>query len=240
MELAQFKKAVFKTLEIKPAKEGLRRIARKSATVNVAHSIVGLKTATGEMVKALEPYVLGMQLNDALRQEAKVKAGDVAYYLTVLAKVARVKMPSTNRKVQLKGKTLTKALLELDAIAVDLLDEYKETFIGHEINMEKVRELLAPFPLLLYGVCYQLFNEPIATIMDASYAHLTESYPQGFFDVPKAEPAAEAKPVAKAVTKEPAKASAKASATVKKAVPKAAPKVAIKKAKPAKQTEAVK
>lgn len=215
MELAQYKRAVLKTLDVKPAKEGIRKIARKSATVNVAHTIVGLKTATGEFLEAMEPYLLGKQLNDSIRKDAAVKLGDVTYYLTALAKIVRVKMPSTRRKTPLKGKTLTKAILELDQTASKLLDEYKVSFIGDDINLEKVRELLTPVPLLVYGISYQLFNEPIAALMDKSFEGFAGNYPQGYFDLPKrekaeaaTEPATEAsnpasKPKAKAAKKQP-------------------------------------
>lgn len=181
MLLAQYKRSVYKTLSIKPAKDGLRKVARKTPTTNLAHAIVGLKSETGELLQGMEQYILGFPLDDAMKQNAREELGDIVYYTTVLCKTLRIKMPASTKKVALKG-TLTKALLQLDGIATDLLDQYKKSFYGRDLDMEKIATIAQPLPHLLYAINYTLFHDPIATTMDGNIAKLSHRYPEGFFN----------------------------------------------------------
>lgn len=182
MDIVSYKKAVFKTLSIKPAKEGLRKVARKTPNTNIAHAIVGLKSETGELLQGLQPYILGVQLNATMRSNAQEELGDIAYYTTVLCRTLHVKMPSATKKVLLKGTTLTKAILELDSIATNLLDQYKKAFYGRDLDMALITKLTEPVPALLYAICFTLFQQPVSVVMDGNIAKLTARYPQGFFD----------------------------------------------------------
>jgi hypothetical protein len=117
-----------------------------------------------------------------MRKNAMEELGDIAYYATVLCRTLHVKMPSTGKKVLLKGMTLTKAVLLLDSHATDLLDQYKKTFYGRDLNIELITKLTNEVPVLLYSICYELFKQPVGVVMDGNIAKLSDRYPQGFFD----------------------------------------------------------
>lgn len=182
MDVPSYKRAVMKTLSVKPAKEGMKVMMRKIATLNVAHGIVGLKSETGELLEGLQPYLLGHQLNDTMRHNAMEELGDCAYYMTVLCRTLHVSLPASTKKVALKGMTLSKALLDLDKIATDLLDQFKKTFYGRELNIETITKLLKEFVPLYYAVCFTLFGAPVAVVMDGNIAKLSARYPKGYFD----------------------------------------------------------
>ena len=159
----------------------MRKVARKTTTTNLSHAIVGLKSETGELLQGLHAYILGTQLNDAMRSNAREELGDIAYYTTVLCKVLKIKMPTSSKKVALKNMTLTDALLRIDGVATDLLDQYKKSFYGRDLDMLKIAEIAQPLPALLYAINYTLFHDTISVTMDGNVAKLAARYPEGFF-----------------------------------------------------------
>ncbi len=182
MNNASYKKAVFKTLSVKPAKDGLRKLVRKAPTLNLSHAIVGLKSEMGELMQGLEGYLLGKQLTPAMKHNAMEELGDAGYYLTVACRSLHITMPASTKRVALKGMTLTAALLKLDSLATDMLDQFKKTFYGRDLNMEAVAALVKEFIPLYFAVVYTLLGMTVAVVMDGNIAKLSARYPQGFFD----------------------------------------------------------
>jgi NTP pyrophosphatase (non-canonical NTP hydrolase) len=182
MDLATYRKNVFKTLSIKNAKEGMRKVARRTPTTNIAHAIVGLSTEVGELLEGLQPYLLGFQFTDELKRNAREELGDISYYTVVLCKMLKIKMPTSTKKVALKGMTPTKALLTLHKISNDLLDQYKKSFYGRDMDVQLIAEIAQPLPNLLYAIHFWMFHEPIASTMAGNIAKLAARYPEGTFD----------------------------------------------------------
>jgi hypothetical protein len=179
-----FKRNVAKTLAPKPAKEGIRKIARKTAATITAQAVVGLKVSTGELHRALEAYLLGFQLTDALRLHARENLGDVLYQLAVLSKILKVKLPGSRKKVYLKGMTMTQAVLRLDQVATDMLGLYLSTFKGQDLAMTEIKKKFEDLPLLVYQIVGTMLNVPVGVVMDTEIEKLEEQYPAGLFAAP--------------------------------------------------------
>ena len=56
--------------------------------------------------------------------------GDIGYDLTALARVLKVKLPSSTKKSKLVG-TRGAALLQLDSLATDLLRQVEQSLFRH-------------------------------------------------------------------------------------------------------------
>ena len=120
MQIGTFRKNVMKTVAVKGSKLGIRTVSRNTNKTNIAHAIVWLKGHVGSLLQVLTPYVLGAQMSAEHKADALVVMGDIAYDLTVLCRVLKVKMPSATKKSKLTG-TRTAGLMELDSLATDLL-----------------------------------------------------------------------------------------------------------------------
>lgn len=136
-----YRHKVFKTLSQKPAQASMRKLAGNLRMVNVAHATTGIATEMGEVLKGLMPYITGScQLSPCLTQSAAEELGDVLYYVVVLAKMVKVKLPNLSKKSLLKGQTLTSAILQMSVLSTDMLDMTKKNFYGVETTTIVVPE----------------------------------------------------------------------------------------------------
>lgn len=136
MDIATYRKNVFKTLSIKPAKAGLRYVSQNTLRTNVFHASVGLASEVMEVFGAISPYLLGSsRLSEQMKIEAFAEMGDLGYYMVVLAKCLKVKLPSSSKKVLLKGMTRSAALFELLRLSEGILDLSKKVLYGPENKM---------------------------------------------------------------------------------------------------------
>lgn len=135
MELSLYRKNVFKTLSVKPAKLGLRFVAGNTKRINVMHCAIGLHTEISEFVVGMSPVITGAsRLTDDLRLHLFGELGDALYYTTVLAKELKVKLPSSTKKVKLKDMTRAAAAMKLLGIACEIGGLAKKSFYGPKMK----------------------------------------------------------------------------------------------------------
>lgn len=122
MEAKDFKRNSFKTLNPKAYKEGFRVVLKKRRDLNLATSVLATRSAVGHLMRDLQPFIVpGVQLNDTLRGKAKEALGTVLQHASNTAKLLKVKVPSSNRKIKPKHSP-TLLLLECERIASEMLD----------------------------------------------------------------------------------------------------------------------
>lgn len=137
MENSIYRKNVFKTLSIKPAKEGLRYVSRNTVRTNTMHAAIGIFTEAGEFVTELIPYLLGVsQLTEQMKIKAFEEMGDIGYYLAVLSRSLKVKLPASSKKAKLKGQTRSAAILEVLRITSEIAGLSKKVFYGPVMTTE--------------------------------------------------------------------------------------------------------
>lgn len=117
METALYRRNVFKTLGVKPAKAGLRYASRNTARTNVLHAAVGLATEVGELIEVMENYLLIGRSTAEEKNLALEEMGDFAYYMMVMAKITKAKVPGSGKKLKLEG-TRGAALLNLQRLII--------------------------------------------------------------------------------------------------------------------------
>lgn len=222
MDTSLYRRNVFKTLSIKPAKEGVKYAARNTARINMLHGAVGLATEAMELLEAVQNYVLIGRMTQDEREAAFDEMGDCGYYLIVLAKAVKAKVPGAGKKLKLVG-TRTKALLDFVNYAQRILSAQKKVFYGTKtkvhlqfperrvldaeaqavVDAERVqvlRSLVEAAIDLFYRLSYDMFGVTPATVFDGNIAKLTPRYGAGFFEQEKAL-AEKDKPAEKAVIK---------------------------------------
>ena len=143
MDNATFRKNVFKTLSVKPAKLGLRNVAKNTNRTNIMHASIGIATEAMELVVGLGPYLLGSsKLTDTMKVNAFEEMGDLGYYLAVLAKSLKFKLPSSSKKVRLKGMTRSEAVLQLLEASSLIGDVAKKNFYGPVMKKRVIERVL--------------------------------------------------------------------------------------------------
>lgn len=171
----------------KGPKYGLRQIMRKTALVDVSHGIVGFKDETGEILMALQKYILGFQMTDQMKLHLEEELGDALYFLTVIHKKLKLKMPPAGRKHKLQKMTVTEALLNLDAMSTHILNLWKKAFYGKEVDYEKIGVYAQEAINVLYGIAGVVLEKTPSQIMESNIAKLSHRYPEGTFSQSSAE-----------------------------------------------------
>lgn len=120
MQIGTFRRNVAKTMGTKSIKTALRMVSKNTARVQVANAIVSLAGNTGRLLQTLSLYVLGLPQTQEMKEHAIISLGDIGADLTALARVLKVKLPSSTKKIKLVG-TRGAALLQLNSLATDLL-----------------------------------------------------------------------------------------------------------------------
>jgi hypothetical protein len=227
MDNGTYLKNVMRTLSTKQAQLGLRYAAAKLNRTHFMHATIGLSSEMVEVFTALSPWLLGArQWNKDFEVMARDELGDVGYWVRVLAKLLKVKLPSSTKRIKLKGMTKSEALFKMNAIAGQLASLGKKNFYGPQMmestkktptgktrlvidkdstqaveqeRFNKARALLEEFVPLYWQVSFELFHEPPAELFVENFAKLSERFPKGYFDA-KAE--AEKDPVKEAMAVE--------------------------------------
>lgn len=187
METAVFKRNVLRTLSAKTAKAGLRTIARKTPSVFVLQAIIGLNTEFGRLKNALHPYMLGHQLTDGIRTDAKSSAGGVYYYTVLLARTLKTKIPGSGKKVHLKDMTMTEGLLKLDTLTGDLMYSAAGVFSGEDLDLDDIKATCDSIIALLWPLTYDLIGTTPAEVFEEYMAGLSNVFPTGLFSSDDAE-----------------------------------------------------
>jgi len=137
MTIGTFKRHVGKTLAVKVTKSALRNATKNSARVQIAQATVALKGNTGRLLEINTQYLLGMQATQEMKDESFVAMGEVGYDLIALARVLKVKLPSSTKKIKLTG-TRSAALLMLDGLSTNLLRRVEQgLFVAPKTTMVK-------------------------------------------------------------------------------------------------------
>lgn len=134
MDNVTYRRNVLKTLSVRPAKAGLRWTLRSTNRVNLMHAVHGLHSEVSEFIVGLTPVLLGQQLSEEHKINAFEELGDIGYYLTVLAKCLKVKLPGSGKKLTIKTGTRAERILELLALSSAMLDLTKKTFYGPKMQ----------------------------------------------------------------------------------------------------------
>jgi hypothetical protein len=181
MDSATFKRNVLRTVGVKTAKFGLRSTARDPVATNVLHGIFGLNTEVGGLLQTMRPYILGYQLNQGMLQDAFTAFGGVSYFVVLLAKALKVKVPGAGTKHHLKGMTPGEALMKLNTLSGDLLYFGMDVFHGGMANPADAAPLVKQFIELLWPLMYELLQVPPADVFEAYSNALAQGYPEGVF-----------------------------------------------------------
>lgn len=137
MQIGTFRRNVGKTLAVKATKTALRTVSKNTARTTIAQATVALKGHTGQLLQATGQYLLGAQASQEMKDAAFVVLGDIGYDLTILARVLKVKLPSSTKKIKLVG-TRSAALLQLDGLTTNLLLQVeKGAFVGPKMTTVK-------------------------------------------------------------------------------------------------------
>jgi hypothetical protein len=136
MQTGLYRKTVMKALSTKPAKLGLKLVAKSNARTNLALASVGMTTEIGLLLRSLTPYILGLQMTQSMTKEAMEPFGNIGYHLTILCRVLKISTPTASKKARLSG-TRTAALMQLAGLSTDILKLFAENFEGprmHEVE----------------------------------------------------------------------------------------------------------
>ena len=128
-QIGAFRKYVGKTLTTKATKTAMRTTSRNTQRTQVAYAAVALKGNSGRLVQNLGQYLLGLQMTQEMKDDAFQTLGDIGYDLAVLARVLKVKLPSSTKKSKLVG-TRSAALLQFDGLTTDLLRQVENGMFG--------------------------------------------------------------------------------------------------------------
>ena len=126
MQIGTFRRNVVKTLPVKATKTALRMVSKNTARTQVARGSVALKGHTGQLLQSTGQYLLGLPQTQEVKDEATKVLGDIGYDLTALARVLKVKLPSSTKKSKLVG-TRGAAILQLDSLATDILRQAEQS-----------------------------------------------------------------------------------------------------------------
>lgn len=139
MELNLYRKNVFKTLSVKPAKLGLRTVSSNTKRTNVMHCATGFHTEVSEFVVGMAGVITGAsRLTDEIKLHLFEELGDALYYTTVLARELKVKLPASTKKVKLKDMTRSAAAMQLLGYASKVGDLAKKNFYGPKMKAGEV------------------------------------------------------------------------------------------------------
>lgn len=142
MEVSLYRKNALKTLSVKPAKLGLALVSRNTLQTHVMHTSLGVLTESGELIKALRPMFEGAQIKHLDHTNVIEEFGDLFWYLVILAKFLKVKVPGAKKKIKLQGTFVGRAL-DLHAVCTDIGDLAKKNFYGPKM-MDGEKEVRNP------------------------------------------------------------------------------------------------
>jgi hypothetical protein len=120
ISIGLFRRNVLKTVFPKTAKSGLRYTSKNTQRTNVATLGLVLARNVGNLVAANADTILGLQATPENIAKTRSYMGDVAYAIVGLARLLKVKTPTSTKRKKLVG-TRTAALLEISTLSTDIL-----------------------------------------------------------------------------------------------------------------------
>jgi len=187
MNSNQFKRNVMRTVSARMAKAGLHNATRKVVGTNVLHAIVGLNTEVGALLQSMQPFLLGNQMKPQWIEDAYTPFGGVSYYVMMLAKSLKLKIPGSGKKVKLVGMTKTEGLLALNNMSVDLLYHAMAVLQGNAMDFDTLQADVSNIIGVLWPLMFDLLGVPPAVVFENYCARLEAAYPQGLFSNDKDE-----------------------------------------------------
>lgn len=167
-------------LSVVPAKKGIKQNIRRRSTMNLGHYIVGFTGEVGELIEALLGVISGATtLLKADQTNVREELGDLLFYLVGACKTAKVKLPTSTKRVRLPG-TRAENLLKLVVLSAHLLDCHKKIYYGRVYDQEKIKAVLKELVPLTWGLCVMLTESTPDQLMDENRDKLTARYPKGF------------------------------------------------------------
>lgn len=177
MQANTFKRNAYKTLDAKATKTAYRvELARKTPTAFASRAALQLKSETSRLLAVAQPYILGEQLDDELREALTEALGTVYMQAAILSRVTKAKMIGSGKKIVLKGMTTTEATLELDAIALHLQDLVLDTFNGKSLDLQAMKTVVEGLLFHLQGLTYMLLRHTPTEVLARQQAILEQSY----------------------------------------------------------------
>ncbi len=115
-----------------------------------------------------------------MKVNAREELGDIGFYLLgMLTRELKMKVPTTSKKVKLGG-TLTENIMLLGGLATDLLGVYKKAYYGQVYDLDRLKDRTALAVSYYYGICFALFGEGPAALLDENKAKLDQRYKEKF------------------------------------------------------------
>lgn len=125
MQIGTFRRNVAKTIATKGIKTALRTVSKNTVRVQLTSATVALKAHTGRLLQTMSQYLLGLQQTQEMKEDATIALGDIGADIVALARVLKVKLPSSTKKIKLVG-TRGAAILQLDSLATDLIRQVEQ------------------------------------------------------------------------------------------------------------------
>jgi hypothetical protein len=214
MKTDLFLKNSMKTLSTRPAQIGLRYTAANLKRTHMFHASVGMLDEMVEVFDLLQGYLSGSsQWNPSRIPQITDELGDVGYYMVVLARQLKVRLPASTRNLKLRklGVTQTEAMYQMLQLSGTIVSQYKKkvfygpvmvptgkatsngepkvtvdrkaTAMADAVRDAKARQALTQFVPLYWGVVHAMLNVPPSDVFDKIIAKLALRYPDGTFDL---------------------------------------------------------
>lgn len=183
MQSNAFKRNAYKTLDAKKTKFAYRALlARKTPVALTAQAVFKLKSATSMLLVTARPYLLGLQLDDQIREELTEALGAVYMQAAILSRTTKAKMIGSRKKIVLKEITTTEAVLELDAIAGHLQDLVLEVFEGEPLELEALKPTVQGLLQHLQGLTYMLLKQTPSDVLERQQSVLESTHGKELFN----------------------------------------------------------
>lgn len=218
MDNATFARNALKTFSNKPAQYGLRRVAGNLKRTHIMHAAFGLLSEMAETFEVMAPWMIGaQQLSPAMITKGMDEMGDVGYFMALLSRRLKVRLPGSGKKLRLKGMTPAQAFHKMMTLANVIASQQKKNFYGPVLiqgegfrqkldapateeqerqRYEKMSVALLEFASLYWQVSNEVFGVAPAVLFEKNIAKLAVRYPDQTFSAAKVEsknPEAEAK-----------------------------------------------
>lgn len=206
MDNATYTRNALKTFSNKPAQQGLKRVASNLKRTHVMHAAFGLLSEMAETFQVLRPWLLGVQqLSPEMLAKATDELGDVGYFMAILAKRLKVKMPGSGKRLRLKNQSPAEALFGMLELANGIASLQKKNFYGPVLKVgtakavvdvppteakeamraEWMADTLRLFIPLYWMVVTEVLNTTPSVVFAKNIAKLQVRYPDGFFSSKK-------------------------------------------------------
>lgn len=192
MNKMEHRKAIYSRLTPKSAKAGLRYAAGNTHRTNIFRAAVGLATEMNQLLTASADFLLRGKYSPEDKQELRISLGGMGRYLAILSKETKVWVPTTTKKVALRGTLgaaiftmngMVGAILYISGVGVFYGTETKE--VDSKIVLDKeaqkfyddtskvtIASVVEELYKVYYGFIYALYGEPPEAILSEDLERL--------------------------------------------------------------------